>query len=84
MTESKEWYLYKQIIGEPVGEAENVDEVKRAVAAYPLYTITTQVKRLHQFYMWNHVLYMVRCFILRKHIVENFILCVALVMITKH
>ncbi|KAF6016580.1 hypothetical protein EB796_025111 [Bugula neritina] len=62
-TESKEWFLYPQLIGEPVGEEEEIDEVSGSTSQYPLYTITAQVKRIHQFYMWNHVLYMFMIFL---------------------
>ena len=59
LAESKEWKLYPQLIGEPVGEPQQVDEIEGSTAQYPLYTITAHVKRIHSFYMWNHVLYMV-------------------------
>lgn len=51
--------LYPQVIGEPVGEPEDIKEVFGSPEQFPLYTITTHVKRLHQFYLWNYVLYMV-------------------------
>ncbi|XP_067944667.1 uncharacterized protein [Watersipora subatra] len=63
-TESKEWYLYPQLIGEPVGEPQEIDETEEKPEQYPLYTITVQVKRLHQFYMWNHVFFMFALFLI--------------------